>query len=82
MDESLVREFQKFIEKVVETRASGALAAPAPIQAVREDGSVVAIVDGRPVEAAMATEEPLRAQELAWVTRTKDGRYIVHGGAA
>jgi hypothetical protein len=82
MDESLVREFQKFIEKVVETRASGALAAPAPIQAVREDGSIVATVNGRAVEASMATEEPLIARELAWVSRTKDGRYIVHGGAS
>jgi hypothetical protein len=82
MEESLIREFQKFIEKVVEIRSSGALAAPAPIQAVRQDGSVVATVNGRAVEAAMATEEPLRAQEIAWVSRTKDGRYIVHGGAS
>ena len=81
MDESLVREFQKFIEKVVDVRAAGALAAPAPVQAVRQDGTVVVTVDGRAVEASMATEEPIMAQELAWVSRTKDGRYIVHGGA-
>ena len=80
MDESLAREFQKFIEKVVETRSAGALAAPAPVQAVHEDGTVMVSVNGRTVAATMATEEPVTARELAWVSRTKDGRYIVHGG--
>ena len=81
MNESLAREFQKFIEKVVETRSGGGLAAAAPIQAVQQDGTVIAVVNGRPVAVSPATEEPLVARELAWVSRTKDGRWIYHGGS-
>lgn len=78
---NLYIEFTQAVERIVEKRAGGAIAQRAPINAVAEDGSVVAIVDGKVVRAQMATEEPIVAGETAWVSKAKDGTHIVHGSA-
>ena len=78
---NLYIEFTKAVERVVESRAGGAIAQRAPVNAVTEDGTVVAIVEGKIVRAQMATEEPIVAGETAWVSKTKDGSHIVHGSA-
>jgi co-chaperonin GroES (HSP10) len=82
MDESLAREFQKFIEAVVEKRCSGGAAVQVPTQAIRQDASVIAVVNGRLRVAVMATEEPVRAGELVWMTKANGERWLVHGGAS
>jgi len=78
---SLYDELQKAIDTIVEKRAGSGIAERAPIDAAGDDGSVVARVGGRPVRATMASEEPVFPGETGWVAKTKDGAYIVHGGA-
>lgn len=78
---SLYEELQKAIDAIIEKRAGSGIAERAPIDAVGEDGSVVARVAGHSVRATMATEEPVLPGETGWVAKTKDGAYIVHGGA-
>jgi len=73
-------EMKKLTDRAIE-KAGGAAPERAPIDAVGEDGSAVARVKGRSVRVTMATEEPLLAGETAWVSKTKDGQHIVHGGA-
>ena len=77
---SLYDELRKAVDAIVDKRAGSGIAQPAPVSSVSEDGTVMAQVDGKIVRAQMATEEPLLAGEQAWVSKTKDQGYIVHGG--
>lgn len=79
---SLGVELKKAIDRIVEAKAGTSLAAPAPVDAVLEDGSVMLRVNGRSVAATMATEEPILAGETVWTAQTQDGRHIVHGSGA
>ena len=78
---TLYTELRKAIDAIIERRAGSGIVERAPIDAVGEDGSVIARVNGAPVRATLATEEPLMAGEQGWVAKTQGGEYIVHGGA-
>lgn len=61
-------------------RAAGPVIEAARIQEVGQDGTLVVQAGKRTVTARPATEEPFLAGEEVWVSRTKRGEYIVHGG--
>ncbi len=77
---TLYEALKHAIDAIIEKRAGSGIPELVPIDSVGEDGSAVARVDGRQVQARLATEEPMQAGEMGWVAKTKDGGYIVHGG--
>jgi hypothetical protein len=57
----------------------GAILTTGVVQAVRDRGGAMVKVRGGSVQAGQATDEPLRAGQQVWVSKTKDGRWIIHG---
>ncbi len=49
------------------------------IIAVGAVGSLVISVDGVIQDAVQATDEPMRAGSRCWVSKSKEGVYVVHG---
>jgi len=49
------------------------------ILAVNSVSGAVISVDGVSIDATQATDEPLRAGDQCWVSKSKEGIYVIHG---
>lgn len=77
---SFEEELRKAVDRLV-NGGTGPVAQRGTANSVSEDGTVMAEVDGKLVRAKLATEEPILAGEAIWIAKTRDGSWVVHGGA-
>jgi len=49
------------------------------VQAVHDRSGALVKVRGQVVQASQATDQPLRAGQSVWVSKTKTGQWIIHG---
>ena len=59
--------------------AESAFVAQGVVQAVWERSGALVQFRGLLVQALQATDEPLRAGQRVWISRTKGGGYVIHG---
>ena len=57
----------------------GAFVAQGVVQAVSDRSGAMVQFRGLLVQAGQATDEPLRAGQRVWISRTKTGTYVIHG---
>lgn len=59
--------------------AEGAFVAQGIVEAVSDRSGAMVQFRGLLVQASQATDEPLRAGQRVWISRTKGGGYVIHG---